>query len=122
VHRVPGVALRRQEIFRTSISIWPKSWLTVALTSEAWGASMFACHQSRQGDEFACAGWLAKVGHRHPAVRLAVASGRLGPAALEPGANWPELHDNYQEILDKLRATSNLECDADSDKPAVHCG
>ncbi|WP_430982009.1 DUF6283 family protein [Burkholderia stabilis] len=47
-----------------------------------FGASMFACHQSRQGEEFACAGWLAKVGHRHPAVRLAVTSGRLDPTAL----------------------------------------
>lgn len=24
---------------------------------------IFACHQSRVGEEFACAGWLAKVGH-----------------------------------------------------------
>jgi hypothetical protein len=70
-----------------------------------FGASMFACHQSRPGEEFACAGWLAKVGHSHPAVRLAVVFGRLDPAALEPGADWPELHDDYQEVLDKLRAT-----------------
>nr|QBR04490.1 hypothetical protein E1956_45825 [Paraburkholderia pallida] len=66
---------------------------------------MFACHQSREGEEFACAGWLAKVGRRHPAVRLAVMSGRLVPAALAPDADWPELHDNYAEVLDKLRAT-----------------
>lgn len=70
-----------------------------------FGASMFACHQPPEGDEFACAGWLAKVGHCHPAVRFAVASGRLDPAVLAPGDDWPELHDNYPEVLDKLRAT-----------------
>lgn len=71
-------------------------------------ASIFAYHQSRRGEEFACAGWLAKVGHRHPAVRLALISGRLDPATLEPGVDWPELCDNYWEVLDKLRATSNV--------------
>jgi hypothetical protein len=69
------------------------------------GASMFACHQSNQGEEFACAGWLAQVGERHPMVRLAVLSGRLDPKALEPGKEWPELHENYQEVLEKLHAT-----------------
>ncbi|RQP68505.1 hypothetical protein DF014_33190 [Burkholderia ubonensis] len=84
-----------------------------------YGASMFACHQSRQGEEFACAGWLAKVGHRHPAVRLAVAGGRLDPEALEPGVDWPELHDSYQEVLDKLRETLNFKDTVNGDEPAV---
>ncbi|WP_221623305.1 MULTISPECIES: DUF6283 family protein [Burkholderia] len=87
-----------------------------------YGASMFACHQSRQGEEFACAGWLAKVGHRHPAVRLAVAAGRLDPAALKPGVDWPELHDSYREVLDKLRETLNFEDGINGDKPAVKIG
>ncbi len=80
---------------------------------------MFACHQSRQGEEFACIGWLAKVGHRHPAVRLAVAGGRLDPEALEPGVDWPELHDSYQEVLDKLRETVNFDDAVNRDEPAV---
>jgi hypothetical protein len=87
-----------------------------------FGASMFACHQSREGEEFACAGWLAKVGHCHPAVRLAVISGRLDPAALEPGVDWPELHDSYREVLDKLRATSNSGDEANGDESAVKIG
>jgi len=74
-----------------------------------FGASVFACHQSREGQEFACAGWLSKVGHRHPSVRLAVISGKLDPAALQPGEDWPDLHDNYPEVLDKLRATFDEE-------------
>ncbi|WP_369679365.1 DUF6283 family protein [Burkholderia ubonensis] len=70
-----------------------------------FGASVFACHQSREGSEFACAGWLAKVGHRHPSVRLAIMTGRLDPAALAPGNDWPALHDDYGQVLEKLRAT-----------------
>ncbi|NIF40102.1 hypothetical protein F3J14_04140 [Burkholderia sp. Tr-862] len=66
---------------------------------------MFACHQSKPNEEFACAGWLATVGHRHPSVRLAIASKRLDTSALQPGPDWPELHENYQEVLNKLRAT-----------------
>lgn len=70
-----------------------------------FGASIFACHQSKQGEEFACAGWLAMVGHCHPRVRLAVKMKELDASALEPGDDWPELHDNYQQVLDKLRET-----------------
>ncbi|MGI0646776.1 DUF6283 family protein [Pseudomonas aeruginosa] len=68
--------------------------------------NMFACHQSKEGEEFACAGWLASVGERHPAVRLSVFRGTLPMSALKPGENWPQLHTNYQEVLTKLRATA----------------
>ena len=69
------------------------------------GASIFACHQSKDEAEFACAGWLAQVGHRHPGVRSAVASGRLDPRVLSPGLDWPMLHDDYEQVLRKLRMT-----------------
>lgn len=36
-----------------------------------FGARVFACHQSKDGAEIACAAWVATVGHRHPGVRLA---------------------------------------------------
>lgn len=74
-----------------------------------YGASMFACHQSKDGAEIACAGWMTTVGHRHPGVRLAVAIGRLDASALRPGAGWPDLHPNYQQVLEKLRATDPAE-------------
>jgi hypothetical protein len=70
-----------------------------------FGATMFACHQSKDGAEIACAGWMAAVGHRHPGVRIAVAMGRLDPPALRPGLRWPRLHKNYQQVLEKLRET-----------------
>ncbi|WP_198386597.1 DUF6283 family protein [Burkholderia ubonensis] len=69
------------------------------------GAKMFACHQSKHGEEFACAGWLAVAGNAHPEVRLAVFRKELDPAALRPGPDWPELHETYPEVLEKLRAT-----------------
>jgi len=72
-----------------------------------FGASMFACHQSKEGREIACAGWMATVGHRHPGARLAVAMKRLDASALRPGAGWPALHPNYQKVLEKLRATTS---------------
>ncbi|MEX5747468.1 DUF6283 family protein [Massilia sp. X63] len=71
-----------------------------------FSVSLFACHKSREGKEIACAGWLAMVGHRHPQVRLAVLTKRLTPSTLEPGAGWPALHTNYQQVLKKLRATN----------------
>lgn len=67
---------------------------------------MFACHQSREGEEFACAGWLATVGHAHPRIRHLVSKGQIPEHALEPGVDWPELHSAYHEVLDKLRETS----------------
>ncbi|EOZ4842669.1 TPA: DUF6283 family protein [Pseudomonas aeruginosa] len=67
---------------------------------------MFACHQSKVGEEFACAGWLASVGHAHPRVRLALMQGRLPESALAPGKDWPELHSTFQEVIEKLRATA----------------
>lgn len=71
-----------------------------------FGAELFACHQSREGSEIPCAGWLATVGHAHPAVRIAVLGGRLSMDALSPGADWPPLHDSYGQVLQKLEATS----------------
>jgi hypothetical protein len=70
-----------------------------------WNAKLCACHQSKPRAEFVCAGWLAVAGHRHPQVRFAVFSKDLHEAALEPGADWPELHRSYPEVLEKLRAT-----------------
>ena len=62
------------------------------------GAPMFACHKSPCGAEMACAGWLAVEGGDHLGVRLAVIAGRLDPAALAPGADWPALHRSYGEM------------------------
>lgn len=62
---------------------------------------MFGCHKGTPGDadeDLACAGWLAAFGHRSVPVRLAIAMGRLDPAALEPGEGWPELYDSWDEM------------------------
>ncbi len=76
-----------------------------------FGASIFACHQSKVGAEIACAGWLAIVGHRHPSVRLAIMAGRLAPESLNTKPGWPALHASYSEVLKKLRANVKAEQD-----------
>lgn len=70
------------------------------------GASMFACHASKVGQEFICAGWLAMVGRANVRVRLACRSGRIDPELLSPQPDWPALHKSYSDVLNKLRATA----------------
>lgn len=72
----------------------------------SFGASWFACHQSREGAEIPCAGWLAVVGRAHPNVRIAVMEGRLDAKTLDLPPDGPTLHSTYGEVLAKLRATS----------------
>lgn len=60
---------------------------------------MFACHKTPEGREQPCAGWLAAVGREHIGVRVAVATGRLDPAALDSKPGWPELFTDYDELV-----------------------
>lgn len=67
---------------------------------QAMGAPLFACHKTPAGEERACAGWLAQVGHRHLAVRLAVISGDVPGEALAPKPDWPPLHESVREAAE----------------------
>jgi hypothetical protein len=73
---------------------------------QEFGDPQFACHQSREGDEIVCAGWLAMQGSSHPAVRIAAMTGALDPDALSPGPDWPELHEEFDDVIEKLRLTA----------------
>jgi Family of unknown function (DUF6283) len=75
-------------------------------TADGEPPPMFACHQSTDLTKVVCTGWLAAVGSAHPVVRLAVMKGEYDPEDLRPGAGWPELHRNFQEVIDKLRRTT----------------
>jgi hypothetical protein len=57
---------------------------------------MFACHKSAEGNEIACAGWLAVVGYENITVRLLLATGDL--TMPEPDETWPPLFDSYDEM------------------------
>lgn len=72
-----------------------------------FGSPIFACHQSREDEEFACAGWLAVEGYHSIAVRLMVMGGRLDAEALMPGEEWPALHQSFDELIEKLRETDD---------------
>ncbi len=68
-----------------------------------YGTPMFACHESPDGKEKACAGWLATVGAHHPGVRAAVLFGHLDESRLAPGEDWPALHPSFAEVIGALR-------------------
>lgn len=63
-------------------------------------SGLFACHKSAEGKELPCAGWLAATGYFHIAIRLMVARGEIPLEALEPGDDWPELHETYDEMVE----------------------
>lgn len=60
-------------------------------------APLFACHKTPEGEERACAGWLAVEGANHPRVRLDVLTGAMPECALTPGPDWPDLHGSVIE-------------------------
>lgn len=75
----------------------------VNTTSDQLGAPMFACHQSNEGEEVVCAGWLSRYGWNSIGVRLAMMNGRIKPEQLQPDDDWPELHDTFEDVIEKLR-------------------
>ena len=89
---IPGFDLRRAEALRRTVNGDP-------------GDPMFACHLSRPGSEFPCAGWLAVHGRENIAVRLGIVTGAIPEAALDPGDDWPELYENFDSMLEKLHST-----------------
>lgn len=74
-------------------------------TCEDQYGPLMACHQSREGAEHACAGWLAVYGHRSIRVRASVITGQTPLAALTPQPGWPELHPDFDAMLAGLYAT-----------------
>ncbi len=72
--------------------------------SPDFGSPQFACHQSRMGSEVVCAGWLATNGGAHVQVRMQVIAGQIPVEALSPGEDWPPLHAEFAEVIEKLRA------------------
>lgn len=77
-----------------------------ATTETALGAPMFACHQSRDGEEVVCAGWLAVYGWDSIGVRFMLLRGDVSAEQLEPGDDWPELEPDFDAVIAKLRATA----------------
>jgi len=74
----------------------------VGTTSDQLGAPIFACHQSKDGGEIVCTGWLWRYGWKSIAVRLMLLRRELTPADLQPDATV-ELHETYEQVIAKLR-------------------
>ncbi len=62
-----------------------------------FGTPLFACHKTPEGEERACAGWLAQEGANHPNVRLDVRLGHTPVSALTPREGWPDLHETFHQ-------------------------
>ena len=79
----------------------PERWAVLSASSSDgnfgadFDAPLFACHKTPDGKERACAGWLAMEGINHPRVRLDLVTGALPSCAIEPGEDWPELHETF---------------------------
>jgi Family of unknown function (DUF6283) len=84
----------------------PERWKALAPSSSDgnfgadFDAPLFACHKTPDGKERACAGWLAMEGANHPMVRLDVMLGAIPVCALQPGEDWPDLHETFIETRD----------------------
>lgn len=73
------------------------------------GSPMFACHQSKDGDEIVCQGWLKVVGAYHLGVRVGCLGGaRFDPedVFVSPDDSWPELEPDFESVIQKLRRTA----------------
>ena len=74
------------------------------------GQPMMACHQSTEENEVHCVGFLAVAGWDNLSVRLNVANERIPPEALDPPPpEWGEMHESFDDMLQKLRDTYDKE-------------
>lgn len=65
------------------------------------GEPMFACHNSFEGEESVCAGWLVIHGYFHLGVRVAVTADRM--EFPHPDETWPELtKEGYDEMVARI--------------------
>lgn len=78
----------------------------VHTTDTRVGAPLFACHQSKPEEEVVCSGWLARYGWDSIGVRMGLMTGKYTPEMLAPGEDWPELHETYEQVIEKLRASA----------------
>lgn len=65
------------------------------------GAPLFGCHEGEPGTgaDLLCAGWAASFGRESVQVRIYVSIGRLPASVLGTGRNWPELYENWDDMV-----------------------
>ena len=71
---------------------------TVTSARDLLEQPLFACHETKEGRELVCSGWLVVAGVENLRIRLAHAQGELPPEAFQPGDNWPPLFDSYDAM------------------------
>jgi hypothetical protein len=67
--------------------------------------TIFACHQSKDGQEVVCVGWLWRYGWDSIAIRLRLLRQMMSPEELDTPEDFDDiLHRNFDEVITKLRA------------------
>lgn len=73
----------------------PERFAVLAHTAYDISTVMFGCHQSPEGAEFACAGFMLKGAIHNLGVRFAIRDGRIDPRQIS--SPYP-LFDSYREM------------------------
>lgn len=65
---------------------------------------IMACHHSKEGEEFACAGYIARHGEQNLNVRLMAATKQIDLPSLVEACSSIDLYDNFFEMLDEYES------------------
>lgn len=62
---------------------------------------LFGCHEGEPGTglDLLCAGWAAAFGGASARLRLLIAFGQVPRLVLNPGQRWPELYQDWDEMV-----------------------
>ncbi len=74
----------------------------LALTCRDDGASIMACHKSREGNDLPCVGFVVQVADESIGLRIAAATGRIDLREYEDGGH--ELFGSFEEMLAATKA------------------
>lgn len=64
--------------------------------------SLFGCHEGEPGTgaDLLCAGWAASFGRESARLKIFIALGQLPADVLDPGPKWPELYQDWDEMVE----------------------
>jgi hypothetical protein len=69
--------------------------------------SIMACHHSEEGEEYACAGYIAVQGLENINVRLLAAQGRIDLSKVLSNCEGLELYDSFYTMLDDYESAQH---------------
>jgi hypothetical protein len=70
--------------------------------------SIMACHHSKEGEEYACAGYIAVHGISNISVRLMAAKGSVDLQKVFDNCKGLDLYDNFYTMLDAYESEHKI--------------